>query len=221
MIPLRDTIKTRRRPVVTWALIAVNLVVFIFEISLGEEGLRSLFFSYGIVPADFSPPALVTSMFLHAGLFHLLSNLWTLWIFGDNVEDRLGRFRYFVFYIACGIAAGIVHSLSDLSSTMPTIGASGAIAGVLGAYFLLYPRARVVTLVPLFFWPLFFEVPAYFFLGFWFLTQVLSGGLAVAGVGAAGIAWWAHVGGFVAGLGLHRMMLPRRLPAAPSGPGPS
>lgn len=217
MIPLRDTIKSRRRPVVTWALIALNTLVFAFEISLDQDGLRALFFTHGIVPAEFSLPTLITSTFLHGGLLHLVSNMWMLWIFGDNVEDRLGRMRYLLFYMACGVAAGAIHSLTELGSAVPTIGASGAIAGVLGAYFLLYPRARVVTLVPLFFWPLFFEVPAYFFLGFWFLTQVLSGGLAVAGATASGIAWWAHVGGFVTGLVLHRMMLPKVRPRALPG----
>ena len=181
-------------PVVTWGLIAFNCLVFVYELALPEGTLPRFFHLYGMVPARFSSPGwsaeagypqslalpFVTSMFLHGGLFHLLSNMWTLWIFGDNVEDRMGRLRYLIFYLACGLAAGLVHWLTNLDSTVPTIGASGAIAGVLGAYLVLFPRSRVVTLVPLFFWPLFFEIPALFYLGFWFVSQLLSGASALA-----------------------------------------
>ncbi len=217
MIPLRDTIPTRRVPVVTWTLIAVNLVVFLFELAQTPEDLTRLFQTRGLVPARLAQlgrygglSTLVTSTFLHGGFFHLLSNMWTLWIFGDNVEDRMGPGRYLAFYLGCGVAAGAIHALFDPASVVPTIGASGAIAGVLGAYFMLFPLARVVTLVPIVIWPLFIEVPAFFFLGFWFLSQLLSGGLAAAGVASEAIAWWAHIGGFVAGVLAHRALLRRR-----------
>ncbi len=217
MIPLRDTIPTRRVPVVTWTLIAVNLLAFLYELGLTPEGLERLFQTRGLVPARLAHlgrygglSTLVTSTFLHGGFFHLLSNMWTLWIFGDNVEDRMGPGRYLAFYLGCGVAAGAIHTLFDPTSVVPTIGASGAIAGVLGAYFMLFPLARVVTLVPIVIWPIFLDVPAYFFLGFWFLSQLLSGGLAIAGVASEAIAWWAHIGGFVAGVLAHRALLGRR-----------
>jgi membrane associated rhomboid family serine protease len=230
VFPLRDTIPSRRVPVVTWTLIGINCLVFVFQLTLPQGDLLRTFHLYGMVPARFSspgwaaelgyPPTLAlpffTSIFLHGGFFHLLSNMWTLWIFGDNVEDRMGRFRYLVFYLACGLAAGLVHWLTNLDSTVPTIGASGAIAGVLGAYLVLYPGSRIVTLVPLLFWPLFFEIPAVIYLGFWFVTQLLSGAgeMAAGTAGAGGVAWWAHVGGFLAGLFGHRWFL------GPPPPGP-
>ena len=224
MFPLRDTIPSRHRPVMTWTLIAVNLLVFLYELTLPEAELESLFHLFGIVPARLSDPswalavgytssgpwAFLTSMFLHGGLLHVISNLWTLWIFGDNVEDRMGPFRFLAFYLLCGLASGGVHWLTNVGSQVPTIGASGAIAGVLGAYFVLYPYSRVVTLVPIFFWPFFFELPAFFYLGFWFLSQVLSGSLSFGAVEGGGIAWWAHVGGFLAGIVLFRGFLRRR-----------
>jgi len=217
--------------VVTWGLIVFNCLVFVYQLALPEGGLPRFFHLYGMVPARFSSPGwaaeagypqslalpFFTSMFLHGGFFHLLTNMWTLWIFGDNVEDRMGRLRYLVFYLVCGLGAGLVHWLTNMDSTVPTIGASGAIAGVLGAYLVLYPRARVLTLVPLFFWPLFFEIPALLYLGFWFVSQLLSGASALASgaAGAGGIAWWAHIGGFLAGLALHRLFLERQPPPAP------
>jgi membrane associated rhomboid family serine protease len=140
-------------------------------------------------------------MFLHGGLFHIVSNLWTLWIFGDNVEDRMGRFRFLVFYLVCGVAAGLIHWWSGPTSTVPTVGASGAIAGVLGAYLRWYPAAKVLTLVPVFFYPLFVDLPAVLYLGIWFVSQLFSG---VASIGlpenVGGVAFWAHVGGFVTGV---------------------
>ncbi len=213
----------------TWALIAVNLLVFFYELTLPEVGLERLFYAFGVVPAQFSAPdwalqagrpsagvlAFLTSMFLHGGLLHVLSNLWTLWIFGDNVEDRMGPWRFLAFYLLSGLLAGLVHLLTNLDSQVPTIGASGAIAGVLGAYMILYPHSRVVTLVPVFFWPLFFEIPAVFYLAFWFLAQVFSAASSASGGG--GVAWWAHVGGFLAGLLLFRLFL-RPRPARPRPP---
>jgi membrane associated rhomboid family serine protease len=236
LFPLRDTIPSRRVPVVTWGLIALNCLVFLYQLVLPEEAQLKLFHLYGMVPARFSSPGwaaeagypqslalpFLTSMFLHGGFFHLLTNMWTLWIFGDNIEDRMGHLRYLVFYLLTGFAAGVMHWLTNLDSTVPTIGASGAIAGVLGAYLVLFPRSRVVTLVPLFFWPLFFELPAIFYLGFWFVSQLLSGASALASgaAGAGGVAWWAHVGGFLAGFGLHRLFLERRPPPRPRSPLP-
>jgi membrane associated rhomboid family serine protease len=152
-------------------------------------------------------------MFMHGSWFHLLSNMWTLYIFGDNVEDRMGSARYLVFYLLAGLAAGLVQAAFDPTSTIPTVGASGAIAGVLGAYFLLFPRSRVITLIPLFFLPWFVEIPAVFFIGIWFLSQLSSGLMALGSAGAfGGIAWWAHVGGFL--FGLITVYLFARRPAA-------
>ena len=151
-------------------------------------------------------------MFLHGGWAHIIGNMWTLWIFGDNVEDRMGPVRFTVFYILCGLVAGVVHWFTNPHSAVPTVGASGAIAGVMGAYFVLFPHARVVVMVPVFFYPLFFEVPAVTYLLFWALSQVFSGTMAIAGPGeVGGVAWWAHVGGFTAGLVLHALFVqPRR-----------
>jgi len=205
----------------TLILIAVNVAVFLLEISLPPEKLAAAMNIYGIVPARYFgaapaagpahllPLPLLTSMFLHAGWIHLISNLWILWIFGDNVEDRLGHLRFLAFYLGSGVAAGLVHLFTNAGSSLPTIGASGAIAGVMGAYFVLFPRARVLAVIPIFFWPFFLEVPAVVFMGFWFLGQFLSGLLSLGETGG-GIAWWAHVGGFVAGVVLCPVFLKRR-----------
>jgi membrane associated rhomboid family serine protease len=229
LFPIRDTIPSRSLPLVTWTLIAVNVVVFLFELTLPPELLERFFNVYGMVPAAFggAPPtaaplpesssiSFFTSMFLHGGLFHLIANMWTLWIFGDNVEDRMGPLRFLVFYLLCGLIAALAHLLTNLGSSVPTVGASGAIAGVLGAYFILFPYSRVVTLIPIFFWPVFVQLPAFFYLGFWFLTQVMSGGMATGSADAGGIAWWAHVGGFVAGVLLYRFFLRRKDPPGPA-----
>ncbi len=206
----------------TWALIALNTFVFIYQIRLPAPDLERFTFVYGLVPARYSHPgwaaeigfprdaylSFLTSMFLHGSWLHLIANMWSLWIFGDNVEDRMGRLRFLVFYIACGLAAGALHQFTNLNSVVPTVGASGAIAGVLGAYFLLFPHARVLTLVPIFFIPLFFELPAVVFLLIWLAIQVIQAyatGLGPEGTG--GVAWWAHIGGFSAGVLLHRLFL--------------
>jgi membrane associated rhomboid family serine protease len=150
-------------------------------------------------------------MFLHGGWMHIIGNMWTLWIFGDNVEDRMGPLRFVLFYLLCGLAAGVTHWLTNPDSTIPTVGASGAIAGVLGAYFFLYPHARIIAMVPIFFWPFFFELPAITYLGFWILSQIFSGTLSLAlPKDVGGVAWWAHVGGFIAGAALHRLFVKRR-----------
>jgi membrane associated rhomboid family serine protease len=210
VIPLRDNIPTRTFPGVTVALIAANVLVFIYQISLGGEHAGVFVATFGAVPAQFTgaaphaapalPPGLtiVTSMFLHGGLLHLLGNMVFLWIFGNNVEDATGHLRFLVFYLACGAVAAIAHIATHPASNVPMVGASGAISGVLGAYFLLFPFARIVTLVVLGFFAQTIQIPAFFFLGFWFLMQFLSA--AVSGGTGGGVAFFAHVGGFVAGL---------------------
>ena len=218
MLPVRDNIPSRNPPIATWLLILANGVVFLFELTMPEQTLQRFFYYFGIVPARYSHPEwavwaglpvddywpFLTSMFLHGGWMHIIGNMWTLWIFGDNVEDRMGPVRFTVFYLLCGIAAGMVHWFTNPHSTIPTVGASGAIAGVLGAYFVLFPTARIVVMVPLLFIPFFFELPAVTYLAFWALSQVFSGTLALAGPqNVGGVAWWAHVGGFVAGVVFH------------------
>ncbi len=215
MIPLKDDNPRRTTPVVTMLLVAANLAVFLYQVSLGPRAEQQLVFELGMIPARipalfdgrlplslagldaaFSP--LLTSMFLHGGWLHLLGNMLFLWIFGDNVEDCFGHLKYLLFYVFCGVGAGLTHSVFNLNSTLPSIGASGAISGVMGAYIVLYPRARVLTLVPLLF---FFTVrlPAMFILGYWFLIQFLSGVGSLGMRDAGGVAFWAHIGGFALG----------------------
>jgi len=210
MIPIRDTIPTKTYPIVNNALIAINLVFFLVELSHGP-GLESFIYTYGLVPARYTVPhiasyfttgqqlaSFITFMFLHGGFWHLLGNMWSLYIFGDNIEERLGPLRYLAFYMICGLASGLSHLAINSNSTMPTIGASGAIAGVMGAYFILFPKAKILTLIPIFFIPYFIEIPAFFFLGIWFVLQFLS---ATGSHGQmTGIAWWAHIGGFIFGI---------------------
>ncbi len=215
MIPIRDTIRSRTTPVMTIALIAINAFVFVQELRFGPD-LDRLVEVFGFIPARFiswtdlggSPLdpwrylPLFTSMFLHGGWAHIAGNMLYLWVFGDNVEDSFGHLRFLLFYLISGAVASLTLALFTPASTVPTVGASGAIAGVLGAYFVMFPRSRVLTLVPLFFIPWFVEIPALVYLGVWFLMQLLSGTLelsARAGM-AGGIAWWAHAGGFVAGI---------------------
>jgi membrane associated rhomboid family serine protease len=199
LIPLRDIIPSRTTPIVTIALIVTNVLVFLFELSLGR-GVEEFTLYYGLVPAAFSWVAVFTSMFLHGGLFHVAGNMLYLWIFGDNVEDRMGHGRFLVFYLLCGIAAALAQTIAAPDSVVPMVGASGAIAGVMGAYFVLYPKSRIVTLIPLFFFFQIIEVPAIFFLGIWFLMQFLSGVGSIVTAAQGGVAFWAHVAGFLAGL---------------------
>ena len=202
MIPLRDVIPSRTFPFFTVTLIVLNSVAFLFELSLPDRAIQSFLSTYGVVPARFDVLTIFTSMFLHGGWLHFLGNMLYLWIFGDNVEDRLGHARFVVFYLLCGAAAAFAHVWVNPASTIPTIGASGAIAGVLGAYFVLYPHSRVLALVPLFIiWEL-IEVPATIFLGIWFVMQFFSGvgSLTKASVETGGVAFWAHVAGFLAGI---------------------
>jgi membrane associated rhomboid family serine protease len=202
MFPISDVIPSRTTPYVTIGLIGVNAVAFLYELQLDTPELRHLTEIFGVVPASFSLPAVLTSMFLHGGWMHVLGNMLYLWIFGDNVEDRFGHVRYFLFYLACGAAAALGQVAMDPASTVPMIGASGAIAGIMGAYFVLYPQSRVLTAVFIVVFMDLIEVPAIFFLGIWFLMQLFSG---VGSIGAqttdAGIAFWAHVIGFAAGAG--------------------
>lgn len=221
MLPLRDTIRARSFPLVNTGIILANILVFLFQASLGPEVVR-LTRIFGVVPARFLAHTdlvqvitLFTSMFLHGGWAHIISNMLALYIFGDNVEDRMGHLRYLVFYLLCGLVAGLVHIYFNPLARVPTVGASGAISGVLGAYLVLFPTSRVITLVPFLFWPIFVEIPAVFYLGFWFISQLLNGAFALAAAGLVqaygGVAWWAHVGGFVAGLALVRLFARRRV----------
>ncbi|MCB9872149.1 MAG: rhomboid family intramembrane serine protease [Planctomycetes bacterium] len=231
MIPLRDNIPSRTTPYVNYAILALTGVVFLLQQSVGGNALVD---SLGMIPArvlepareiafrepggrvSFLEPALVwswltplTCVFLHGGWLHFLGNMWTLWIFGDNVEDCMGHGRYALFYVAAGVLASLTHLVTNLHSTMPTVGASGAIAGVMGAYMLLYPRAQVLVLIPLF--VLFFTavVPAPLFLGVWFVLQFVQGVASVGQAPAGGVAWWAHIGGFAVGFAA-AMLLRRR-----------
>jgi membrane associated rhomboid family serine protease len=216
MIPLRDVIPSRTTPLLTVTIIGLNAFAWLFELSLDEDTLHEFLYQFGVVPAYFSTPTLVSSMFLHGSWSHFLGNMWYLWIFGDNVEDRMGHGRFVVFYLLCGVAAAIGQTLIDPLSTLPTIGASGAIAGVMGAYFVLYPHSRVLTLLPLIvFWQI-VELPAIFLLGFWFLMQLFSAGaIAVtAHTQGGGVAFMAHVAGFVVGAAGVFVFRKRELPQA-------
>lgn len=210
MIPIRDTIQSRNYPLVNNAIIGLNVAVYLVSLAQGAS-LDRFFVVYGLVPARYTVPEIsqyfsfgrqafsfVSFMFLHGGFLHLLGNMWSLYIFGDNVEDRLGSVKYLAFYLLCGVLSGLSHLVLNLHSQIPTVGASGAIAGVMGAYFILYPRSRILTLIPIFFIPYFIEIPAYIFLGIWFVLQFMSAAGPQAQSG--GVAWWAHIGGFVFGI---------------------
>ena len=201
MIPLRDVIPSRTTPYITITIIVINALAWLFELTLSPDVIGVFLRVYGIVPAFFQPATLITSMFLHGSWSHVIGNMWFLWIFGDNVEDRVGHGRFIVFYLLCGIGAGLAHLVANPGSELPTVGASGAIAGVMGAYFVLYPQSRVLTLLPWIFITV-VEIPAVFVLGFWFLAQVFSAGaIAVTASthGGGGVAFMAHVAGFAAG----------------------
>jgi membrane associated rhomboid family serine protease len=202
MIPIRDVIPSRTAPVVTVGLIVINAIAFFYQLSLGPS-VEEFILYFGLIPAAFSWVAVFTSMFLHGSFMHFGGNMLYLWIFGDNVEDRMGHGRFLIFYLLCGVAAALAQTIINPDSVVPMVGASGAIAGVMGAYFVLYPHSRILTLVPFFIWQL-IEVPAIFFLGLWFVMQLFSGvgsiATAAARESAGGIAFWAHVAGFVAGM---------------------
>ncbi len=214
MIPIRDNQPSNSLPVVTYILMGINLLVFLLQMQIAS-GEEVFFYSYGLVPAKYTVYemsrhfsitnqvfSIFTYMFLHGGFLHFLGNMWSLYIFGDNVEEYFGPLRFAGFYVICGIISGLFHFFINPISMVPTIGASGAIAGVMGAYFLLYPKARILTVIPIIIIPWFVEIPAFIFLGFWFLIQFFN----AAGSGAgSGIAWWAHIGGFIAGLVLVKL----------------
>jgi membrane associated rhomboid family serine protease len=229
MIPLRDTVPSNSFPLVTVTLIVANTLIYFYEQSLGPAAERFLL-QHGFVPARYlhfarSEPwniverfgPMLSSMFLHGGLLHLLGNMWILWIFGDNVEDRLGKGRFLLYYIICGLAAVYLHYLTGPTSGVPVVGASGAIAGVMGGYFILFPRARVLTLIPIFIFIQIVTIPAVVFLLLWFMMQLFNGFVASAAQAGGGVAWWAHVGGFIAGALM--MMLLRPQPSHRSWPG--
>ena len=223
MIPIKDTIHSRSFPIVTWLLVIVNVLVFVLiELPLSQSGLNNLIATYGVTPSQCAAPILkglplasipglgvllggcaiplVTSMFLHGGWLHIIGNMWVLIIFGDNVEDRMGSIPYLIFYLVCGVVSGLTQAFIAPTSQVPAIGASGAIAGVLAAYLVFFPRARVVTLVPLFVLPWFINIPALVFIIIWFLLQFFSGVAALGAATSGGVAYWAHVGGFICGL---------------------
>lgn len=217
MIPIRDTVPSKNYPVVNTALIGINVLVFLMQLAQGPN-LDQFIHLYGLIPVRYTNLDIATRlpiglqifsmfsyMFLHGGWLHLIGNMWSLWIFGDNVEDRLGPFRYLVFYLLCGFLSGLFHLVFNFDSRAPTIGASGAIAGVMGAYIILYPRSKILTLIPIFFIPWFIEIPAFVFLGIWFLLQFANAAASSAGMG--GVAWWAHVGGFIFGMILVKLFL--------------
>ncbi len=217
MFPIRDTIQSKTYPIIRNAIIGINVFVFLWQLAQGPY-LTRVFDLYGMVPIRYSNPQIsgkftffqqivpfFSYMFLHGGFLHLLGNMWFLYIFGDNVEDRLGPSRFIAFYILSGVAAVSIHLATNWHSRLPTIGASGAIAGVMGAYFLLFPRSKVLTMVPIFFFPLLFELPAVFFLGYWVLIQFLYA--SVSHGQAGGVAWWAHIGGFIFGVAAIKLFL--------------
>jgi len=228
MIPLRDSTRSETYPFITKGIIFLNVLVFLWELSLGRK-LSLAFLQYAIIPARYTHPEaaaevfgafgnpfaaalpFASSMFMHGGWLHLIGNLWTLWIFGDNVEDRLGHARYLAFYLGGGLAASLVHIFTSAGSGVPTIGASGAIAAVMGAYFRFFPHARIEALIPPFLFGPIFVLPAVLFLGWWFLLQFFNGAmsLSVGQRGFGGVAWWAHVGGFAFGLMICLMVRPR------------
>ncbi|PZV00551.1 MAG: rhomboid family intramembrane serine protease [Leptolyngbya sp.] len=216
MVPLRDDNPTSITPVVTYGLIGINIAIFVFQLSLSQEGIDSFFDAWALVPTQLTESfqgtlqapiyewiTLLSSQFLHGGFFHIGGNLLYLWVFGNNIEDRLGHIKFLLFYLGCGALAGLTQWMFDPASAVPTIGASGAIAGVMGAYILRFPRARIVTLIPLIIFFTTVRIPAIFFLGFWFVQQALFSIASLSSdvsTGSGGVAYWAHSGGFVFGL---------------------
>ena len=216
MIPLYSTLRSRRFPLVNWMLIILNGMLFYYELKMGKAGLNRFIHDWGLVPFQLTSNyaeewvTIFTSMFLHGGWFHILSNMWILAIFGNNVEYRMGGGRYLIFYLLSGTAAALMQAWFSPVRDMPMIGASGAIAGVLGAYLILFPQARIASLVPILFIFTIVEIPAVIFLGFWFISQLFSGWLALQGADTSGVAWWAHIGGFIFGMITVRIFARRR-----------
>jgi len=211
MIPLRSSERHYTTATVTLVIILLNVLVFVYELSLGG-GVNRFIMSYGIVPDRLHYWSLLTSMFIHGGFLHILGNMWFLWIFGRGVEDILGHGRYLFFYLACGVAAALVHIVVNSNSMVPTVGASGAIAGVMGAYLVKFPRARIVTLVPIIIFITTVDIPAAFLLIYWFAIQFFSGvgSVGYSQASSGDVAWFAHIGGFVAGICLVLLMPARQ-----------
>ncbi len=218
MFPLKDNIATDKKPVVTVAIILTNVLVFFYQLSMGEN-FDFLLFKYGAIPFEIThgqevtyqaafpiPLTLFTAMFLHGGWMHVIGNMWYLWIFGNNVEDKLGHFKFVIFYLLSGLIASFTYIAANPSSQVPMIGASGAIAGVLGAYMIRFPGARVLTLIFFGFFARIVAIPALYVLGFWFIIQLLNGLPSIGANITGGVAWFAHIGGFVAGMGLFKVM---------------
>ncbi|NMC27145.1 MAG: rhomboid family intramembrane serine protease [Syntrophomonadaceae bacterium] len=213
MIPLRDSTPGEHFPIITVVLIILNSLIFFYETTLGHEGLDQFAYIFGMVPAYYTNHQVpligylpfITSLFLHGSLMHLVGNMWILWLFGDNVEDKMGPVRFLGFYLLCGILAGVAHYIFNINSQIPIIGASGAVAGVMGAYFLMFRKARVLTYV----FPIFLlNLPAWIFLGFWALSQLYAGAAGLLAVGSQqDVAFWAHVGGFAMGMALFKQFL--------------
>jgi len=213
MIPVKDGIETRETPVVNYTLIAVNVIVYLFMALAAPETQTAIVAKYALIPAHFTDgvtlaeiKTIFTSMFMHAGLAHLGGNMLYLWIFGDNVEDRIGHFRYLMFYLAGGVVASLTHLATNWGSELPTVGASGAIAAVLGAYLVLFPASRIVTIIPLGRYSRLTSAPAFVFLGLWFIVQLFEGVTSFGGADVSGVAFWAHIGGFVAGMVMVKLM---------------
>ena len=206
MFPLYDTVRSHRFPAINLILIVINALAFLYEIQMNPSALKEFIFEWGLIPARLlSDPStawstIFTSMFMHGGWFHIINNMWVLFVFGDNVEARMGGIRYLIFYLLCGVAAVLLQTYVLPSSDVPMIGASGAVAGVLGAYLILFPHSRIASLVPVLFIFTVIEIPAVIFLLFWFVSQLYSGLFAIQGGGGSGIAWWAHIGGFIFGI---------------------
>lgn len=204
MLPLRDINRTKKLPIVTILLIIINSAVWIYSVTLGA-GFESFIREFGLVPKNIinNPITILTHMFLHGNWFHIISNMWVLWIFGDNVEDAMGKLRFIIFYLLCGLgAAALQVGIGFIfgSSEIPMVGASGAISGLLGAYMKFFPGARILSLVFFFFFVSFAQIPAIIFIGFWFISQVINGILTLPFAGIGGVAWWAHIGGFLTGI---------------------
>ncbi|MFZ5942734.1 MAG: rhomboid family intramembrane serine protease [Bacillota bacterium] len=221
MIPIRDTVKSKSFPFVNFIIIALNIMVFFGESSLNQMQLTELFYNFGVIPSHFSETLsggnyvgafipLITSVFLHGGWLHIISNMLFLWVFGDNIEDRTGHFKYLIFYLLAGAIGNLAQIYANPASTVPIIGASGAVAGILGAYYFSFPRSRILALVPIIFFFTLVEVRASIFIIFWFVLQVFNGLFTLGAIGNP-VAWWAHIGGFLGGLILIRLFSKKRI----------
>ena len=230
MIPLYDTVPSRKPPIMNWAIIILNTIIFIYEATLSPQELQMFLNTFGLVPRAINDPewaianglqpyaywTFFTNMFLHGSWIHYFSNMWTLWIFGDNVEDRMGPIKYFIFYSLTGIFASLTHYVMYASSTFPAIGASGAISGVMGAYMFLFPYSTIIFFIPIFFLPYYVEISAFVYVFFWFVGQFFSGIVSITvAPDKPGIAFWAHIGGFIAGIIFYKLFIQRTRPIYP------